>query len=310
MNRFHPVIICLLTTVFATSPVRSLQKPPAPGQPQGELALNRIEEREISGAMPHDWTVPIQAGQYAELEVENTNIDVSIALVGADGAVAREFDRPGYSGSHTIRWIASAQVGGRVRITSIGLGALGRYRMLLRALGSPTARDHALVDADDMIRRGELERLARRHDAAETLLRQALQRIEDVSGPDSLETATVLTSLGDFYFRVGRYTDSAAAHERSLTLKQRLRGLDSPDAGVGLNNLGVVYHNQGKMRESERALLRALEIRARGLGPDHPRVGITLDNLAALYNDFGRFADAETSARRALVSSKVRLRVV
>ena len=300
MKWLSPTTAGLVVALAMASPSASLQKPAHLPEFQGALALNQPQEREISGTISHRWSVQAAEGQYVELIIENKNIDVAITVRRADGGVHRTVNHEGYAGSQIVRWIAMPGVGGDVEVQSIGLGALGRYGITLQALRIATPRDRSMVEADELIQRAGAERAARRDDQAEALLRQALQRVEDLSGAASAETASVLDRLADFYLRIGRISESVALLDRSLVLKQNLFGPDSPEVGLALNNLGFMYTRQGRFLESEKALKRSLDIRGPGLGWGHPRVGITLDNIAANLIELGRYAEAEASAGRAL----------
>lgn len=290
--------LAFVSIAFLAS-VSSTGQQPAPVpvvQAQGALILDRAEERTISSAAPHVWTVEAAEGHFVEIAVENLDVDVSIVVQTPALTDHRKFDHGGYSGTRVVRWLAVPGGPWRLRIAASGDRLVGRYRIRFSEHRPANARDRAVVDADGLIERAELEK---GYAETEDLLQQALSLVERAAGKNGIENAIVLGRLADFNYNVGRFGDSCTYLERALAIEQEHLGPDSLEVAVTLNNLGFMYEQQGLYEQAEPRLVRARDIRADRLGPDHVRVGITLDNLAVLYIRLGRYADAEWSANRA-----------
>ena len=124
--------------------------------------------------------------------------------------------------------------------------------------------------------------------------------IEREYGPESLELASALNSIGDSLWRDARHAEAEPLYKRALAIDEKALGPEHPDVATDLNNLASLYHDQGRYAEAEPLYERALAIDEKALGPDHPDVATSLSNLAVLYKAQGRYAEAEPLYERAL----------
>jgi tetratricopeptide (TPR) repeat protein len=87
-------------------------------------------------------------------------------------------------------------------------------------------------------------------------------------GGETIELANTLTNLGMTCARLGRYSEAETAHQRALSIFQRLFGSDQLDTVTTLNNLGAVYLAQGQYQKVCIARSGSGERRSPGLDSD------------------------------------------
>ena len=142
-----------------------------------------------------------------------------------------------------------------------------KYRELARAaaerIGSPTARARAARAI------GQADLVAGRFDSAEHELSNALElaRIPN----DDYDVASVLTDLGDLYYRRGQSAKAEPLQRQAIELFARAVGPDHPAQGTAYNNLGNTLADLGRNDEAAAAYAKALAIRERALCPIIPR---------------------------------------
>jgi serine/threonine protein kinase len=122
---------------------------------------------------------------------------------------------------------------------------------------------------------------------AEKYLKRSLSIREDIFGPDHLETAASMDSLGVLYFDWARYDQSAELFTKALEIREA--ALDEhPDVAQTLNGLGISIALRDSMTAALPILERALAMRQRILPKNHPELGQSLNNLALIYIDEDR----------------------
>ena len=135
---------------------------------------------------------------------------------------------------------------------------------------------------------------------AEPLYQQAWTITEKVLGPEHLELAPILNSLGILYRSRTLYTKAEPLYQRALAIRKKALEPEHPDLAITPHNLGKLYTEQGHYAKAEQFYQQALEIREKALEPDHPKLANTLNNLARLFRKQGRYAEAEPLHQRAL----------
>lgn len=125
-----------------------------------------------------------------------------------------------------------------------------------------------------------------------TLLRQALAKQEQATGPASAPAATRLNDLG-LALLEGKPAESAALFRRALAIHERLLGPRHPETATTLNNLANALGATGQAASAEPLLRRALAIFEATLGPHHERTGVTWSNLAEAVGALGRAAESK-----------------
>ena len=110
-----------------------------------------------------------------------------------------------------------------------------------------------ITDANKAMKKGEFC-------AAETLLLEALQRVEDATGPVHPRMAAVLIRLGDFYRVQGRLDVAEAQFRRALAIYQCAFGDDNLDVAICLQHLAEVLTAECRPGEAEQYRTRSSHI--------------------------------------------------
>jgi tetratricopeptide (TPR) repeat protein len=109
-----------------------------------------------------------------------------------------------------------------------------------------------LTDANKLIKKGD-------YSGAEQLFREAVQRLENATGPKHPRIAAVLLRLGDFYKTQQKFDEAEQQFRRAMSIYEDTFGLDNLDVAICLQYLADSLDGQGRSPEAK-------EIRARGQG--------------------------------------------
>jgi len=126
--------------------------------------------------------------------------------------------------------------------------------------------------------------------------------------PDkNYETAVILRNLASVYSLTRRYSDAL----KVLVEAPKLLKKNTPDeqtlTAQLLNSRGMVYFRQGKLRPAEALLAEALEMRSlAGVDSDNIEAQI-LSNLGSVYQKQHKYGKAEESYTRSLAITEQRL---
>lgn len=112
-----------------------------------------------------------------------------------------------------------------------------------------------ITDANKAIKKGDLP-------YAESLLVEAVQRLENAAGPVHPRIAAVLIRLGDFYTVCRRYCEAEQQFRRALDIYERTFGSDNLDVAICLQHLAQVLSAQNRGQEADLLLERSRTILA------------------------------------------------
>jgi len=125
------------------------------------------------------------------------------------------------------------------------------------------------------------------------LIREALAIRAGTFGPQSLEYALSLRSVGQLDFRRGEYAGAAEALREALALNRICKPGTHTDVASLANDLAACLRNAGQVAEAERLHEEALALRRQAADGTLP-VAESLNNLAGIHLDREEF---EQSAR-------------
>lgn len=100
-----------------------------------------------------------------------------------------------------------------------------------------------LTDANKAIKKGEF-------DHAESLFREAVQRLENATGPVHPRIASVLIRLGDFYTSQHKYDEAEEQFRRAMTIYQNTFGDENLDVAICLQHLAEALEAKGRSNEA------------------------------------------------------------
>ncbi len=282
-------------------------------------------EREITGSELHTFRLRLNGGQFIRAIFDQRGIDVSLALIGPDGAKLLEVDSPNGAWGPEPLFFEVAHEGVyiiEVRPRASWAGP-GRYEFLMEArrpLPSDEMKfpaERAFAEATRLLVDKEASSLRRGIAKYEEALNQ-FRLIGDYRGEITTLTtlASVSYALGEGQQALRYYTEALAllrasndstAEARTLSgmaqvhhsLGDRERALnhfrqalaifratsDTRTAGYTLNHIGHVHDSMGEGREALSFYNQALPL-FRTVG-DKRGEAVTLNNIGLIYTDLG-----------------------
>jgi tetratricopeptide (TPR) repeat protein len=133
---------------------------------------------------------------------------------------------------------------------------------------------------------------------------KALVAREQHLGPDHLEVANTLNTLGASYAQLQRFDDADRAFRRALAIRREKLGENDLLTGQSLNNLALLCAARGNVEEAAQLYPHAIEVIASAPNGSRADLIRALDNYAALLEDAGRSDEAEKVRDRARAERK------
>jgi tetratricopeptide (TPR) repeat protein len=133
---------------------------------------------------------------------------------------------------------------------------------------------------------------ANRLQEAASLLRQALDTMEQadlLKHPDALK---MMNNLSIVYQKLGRDDEALSMAEQSYQMRRAVQGDDHPDTLRAMNNLAAEYWRRQRYDLSIPMYEEALAMGQAALGVEHRETIRAAFNLAVNYRDSGRTVDA------------------
>jgi tetratricopeptide (TPR) repeat protein len=119
-------------------------------------------------------------------------------------------------------------------------------------------------------------------DKALATAKEALEKMEQATGPDSRPTAVVLNTLADIYDALGLSNEASMAMDRSFGIRMSKFGAESSEVAEALTNRGLVKYKRdltGAIADLE----QSLTIFEKQANPDEQKLASVNLNLAMLY---------------------------
>jgi CHAT domain-containing protein len=132
------------------------------------------------------------------------------------------------------------------------------------------------------------------------LARQVVGIKETVRGPDAIELAPSLRSLGNVLVQSGKYQEAVPPLQRALRLLERTQGAHQLSVAESLDDLARALIEINRFEEAGQALNRALQIKETIAALNDDSVARTLEGLARLFHKQGNYADARPLLERAM----------
>lgn len=138
-----------------------------------------------------------------------------------------------------------------------------------------------------------------RNDLALTTLQDALVNIETENKQNTLESAQILSYLGNLYLATGKYSQAEQQLDMALAIRRSLLRENSELIAASYNDLGLVYSTT----DANKALdhyEKALTIYEQLHGKDHPKIAIANTNIGFVFRTLEFFGDAINNFESAL----------
>ncbi len=139
-----------------------------------------------------------------------------------------------------------------------------------------------------------------RYPRADTLLREALEARQRISGAADPSTLATMSNLAELRRLRGETKSADSLFQSVLRQQQATLASSDPALAATLSNLGVLARGRGDLVEAEARHRAALVIRRGRYGDDHPDVAESIKNLALVLHSAGRLAEADSMYRHAL----------
>ncbi|MEM7385463.1 MAG: tetratricopeptide repeat protein, partial [Verrucomicrobiota bacterium] len=130
------------------------------------------------------------------------------------------------------------------------------------------------------------------HGKAVPLLRDHLERVEEVFGPKHSQVARALHNLCWAYFQMDDFEKAEPLALRSLAISQKELGFDHPNTVEILGFAAIFSEWRGNHAKAEQQWVDCLEGQRRLFGEGHWRTLNTIQNLGEFYYNRGRFREA------------------
>lgn len=139
-----------------------------------------------------------------------------------------------------------------------------------------------------------------RMDDARAAYQKAVDTRVSRLGPDHIDVATALVSLGVLEERNAKPKAAQADFEKALAISEKNLGTESYGLTGILDRLGRLFSNQKLYSDAEPEFQRSLAIREKVLGSRHSDLAPALDNLGMAYFFDSKYVDAEPVFKRSL----------
>jgi serine/threonine-protein kinase len=138
------------------------------------------------------------------------------------------------------------------------------------------------------------------YQAADKMLREALDFSEKLNGKNSIDAAPMLNNLALNSHYLKKLDEAEKYYLQSLEIRTRLQGEDRPEVSSTYNNLGFVALDKNDFKLAEKYFEKSYELKVNLEGNNHPNVGLALNNLAAVKFREGEYNKAEEMLRKAI----------
>jgi tetratricopeptide (TPR) repeat protein len=157
----------------------------------------------------------------------------------------------------------------------------------------PVAADYADTRAAVLIQAG-------RHREAVEVQKEALELHQRINGPDSLDAAMAMSTMGHALSSIGEYREAVDYYERSLALKESLVGPDHPTLGFTATSLSQAYAALNEYEKGAELSRRALAILENAFGESDPQLAVALNNLAYSLEGLEQYDEARAMHERSI----------
>jgi CHAT domain-containing protein/tetratricopeptide (TPR) repeat protein len=267
-------------------------------QPQTILTDGSVIEREIGGDEQHVYLLPLTAGQFARIVVEQPAVDAALTLLKPDGRPSAEVNNYPRHESEQLSLIAETDGVYQLKISAADpRAARASYKIRVEDWRAATPLDSQFVDAErkfseatQLLRRGKADSLPQ----AAATYEAALQRWREL-GARRYEMKTLLY-LGEVNVRQSKFQRLIELSAQALPIARELG--DRRFEGISLSSIGWGWHNLGEYRKALEYYQSALTIRqSLGIGRD---LAQTLTAIALVHTQTGEANLALDAYRQSL----------
>lgn len=253
------------------------------------LTPGKIIQQELSTGESHSYGILLDSGQYLRVLLDQSGIDVSMAVYGPDNRVLTEL-RNRLSEPTPLTVIAETSGAYRFEVRAMEKDSTaGRYKVITEEVREATAKDGRRIAAENAFAEGE--RLQAEGKAESQ--RKAIKKYEEALSSwrmagDRSEEAETLRNIGEVYHQLGEPQVALEYFKRAL-LRNRKEN-NQRGKGKTLNSFGFTYLSLGENQKALKYLTQALAL-GRSVG-DRRGEAQVLNNLGEFYYGSGNLQKA------------------
>jgi CHAT domain-containing protein/tetratricopeptide (TPR) repeat protein len=289
---FHALLIFVLFSGFAEATSHS--------QDPQSLSIGAPIERDLPRGQTHIYRIALDAGQFALVEVEQRNADVSLAANGPDGKEFASVNlRWGVEGLERLAIVADTPGEYLFKVISRNPkpGAAGRYEAKISELRAATEQDRARMKAQTICYEAQklsLEKTPEARRKAARLYEEALPLWRQV--PEPLWESLLLLRLGRLHIDLTEFRKAKDYFSRALIARKAIG--DRSGEATAQSGVCESLHYLGDMKGKAECIDALIPIyRELGSRLDEARA---ISNKAATFNSLGDYQAALQSAQQAL----------
>jgi len=287
--------------VRSPSLLQEQQIKPATQNPEpATLQLGTPVAREIGPGQKHSYQTTLVQGQYLRVEIKQLGIDVRASLIQPNGTAIPVLSMFVRAPAVMFERVVDATGIYRIDLFTRAKAASGRYEILLADIHAATKSDLELEQARELVDQAMDDLRNDKSSEAIPLWKQALEIRERNLGPDNLEVAETLLSLGTSYQNVGDYVTTEALFRRALKIKEKLFGPETPGVADIYRSLGDLYELKGDYAQAEESLQKAVAIFERTRQMDSINASFALQLLGDIAYARNDYAQSEAYYRRSI----------
>ncbi len=299
------LVSCLLLSLPARAQEAAVSPPPSPAQSpeqakdMGALVVGKEVDFKLAGGEVHAFSFDFKHGEFLSVRVEQSGIDVGLALYGPDGEKLGGFNvQKGLTGREVLSYEALRAGAYRfeVRPTTPDVVA-GGYKMLAERKTAATQQDRDRVTAEQATEELAQVWRARTKDSQLRAIEQAQQVVALWrKAADSYWEAHALNSIGILKYSLGMQKESLDFFNQAVQIRRAIG--DRIGEAQSLHGMAGVYMTTGDSDKALEVFHQALAI-AQALG-ERRGEGLVLSNIGAVYLNQGERAKALEYLDRAL----------
>lgn len=249
------LLISILFSPALGSPGGPSARPQTVGVPTPKA--DESVERELKGGEAHVYEIDATANQFVRVVVEQRGVDVTVALVGPDGAKLLEVDRPnGDNGPEELFWIAAERGKYRLEVRALEQSApTGKYRLKITEGQESTARAQKILSAQEALMRGARLRAQGAPESARDAAGSFADALSLWSEAGELSSAAYTAGqLARTYGEMGEGQRASEAYRQALSLHraakdqygelEALRSLGSFNLSLREHRAALEYYQQ------------------------------------------------------------------
>jgi len=267
-------------------------------QSQATLTSGSVIEKEIGGDEQHVYLLPLTAGQFARIAVEQPAVDAVLVLLKPDGRPLAEVNNYAQHDPEYLSLIAETDGAYQLKVSVADpKAARASYKIRVEDWRAATPRDSQFVDAERkfseatrLLQRGKADSLPQSAAIYETALRQWREL-----GERRYEMKTLIY-LGVISERQQKFQRFIEFYAQALPIARELG--DRRYEARSLSGIGWGWHNLGEYQKALEYYQPALTIRqSLGIGRD---LAQTLTAIALIHTEMGEANLALEAYQRSL----------